>query len=120
MKKILIIATLSSLIFASQQFTLKETVKDNKKEANTDKEAFIVIEDDRFFGKSYCNSFFGSINGGKTIKNVGSTMMVCPEPIMQKERAFLEILTNSTISVEKDNVTISNSKGKLIFEKTRG
>ena len=120
MKKIFMIATLSSLVVASQQFALKEIINDSKIEVNTDKEAFIVIEDDHFFGKSYCNSFFGSISGEKTIKNVSSTMMACPEPIMQKERRFLEILTNSTISAKKDNVTISNSRGKLIFKKTRG
>lgn len=50
-------------------------------------------------GHGGCNSFFGSLENsedGITIGPLGSTRMACPEPIMNREMAFMDALQRST------------------------
>ena len=55
----------------------------------------IAFEGDRAAGSAGCNRWFAAVNltgEGMTFGPAGSTMMACPEALMQQERRFLEAL----------------------------
>jgi len=60
---------------------------------------FVKFEvDGSINGHGGCNSFSGSIeksDAGTAIGPLASTRMACPEPIMNREAAFLEALQNT-------------------------
>ena len=57
---------------------------------------FVQFEEDGSIkGNGGCNSFFGSLqqtDEGVTVSPLGATRMACPEPVMQREAAFLSAL----------------------------
>ena len=51
-------------------------------------------------GHAGCNSFFGSLektDDGVKVGSLGSTRMACPEPIMDRESAYLSALQQATV-----------------------
>jgi putative lipoprotein len=73
------------------------------------------FENGRVFGSGGCNRFQGgyTIEGGElVIGNLASTMMACPEPIMEQERRFHQSV-GEAVDVRLEN-------GKLIFENAEG
>ena len=73
----------------------------------------------QFAGSGGCNSYFGSyeINQNELIINppIGSTMMACPEPIMDQEQEYFKLLeTTETFKVDNNKLTITCSGNKLL------
>ena len=70
-------------------------------------------------GSGGCNSYFGGYEINKKeltiIPPIGSTMMACPEPIMDQEQEYFKLLeTTETYQIEKDKLAISCSGNKML------
>lgn len=67
------------------------------------------LSDGKFSGEAGCNSYFGSysIEGEKLTfaHPIGSTMKICPEPVMEQEQAYLQLL-NQVNSYHVDDETL--------------
>ena len=77
-------------------------------DAAAESPAVVTFQDGSVGGTSGCNSFFGSytLDGDKiSIGQMGSTMMACPEPLMQQEADFLAAL-DSAASYAEDGETL--------------
>lgn len=79
------------------------------------------FEDGRVGGKAACNNYntgyklLGS--GVIELNEIATTLMACPEPIMQVEDAFLKAFaTASAYTVDDNTLTIIHDSGELIFE----
>ncbi|NTU80524.1 MAG: META domain-containing protein [Chloroflexales bacterium] len=72
----------------------------------------------RMAGSSGCNRFFGgySVEGATlTVGQIGSTMMACPDELMQQEKAFLTTLGQAaTYTIAGDTLTITAADGATI------
>lgn len=83
----------------------------------------ITFENDKFYGFSGCNRFFGTykIDGNSLIiegDRVASTQMLChPIEIMDFENNFLSNLKGSfTINYEDDKLVLKNKKMQIYFK----
>ena len=70
-------------------------------------------------GSGGCNSYFVGyeINRGELtiIPPIGSTMMACPEPIMDQEQEYFELLeTVETFQIQNGKLTISCSGNTML------
>ena len=70
-------------------------------------------------GSGGCNNYFGGYEINKNeliiIPPIGSTMMACPEPIMDQEQEYFKLLeTTETYQIENDKLTISCSGNKIL------
>ena len=57
-------------------------------------------------GNGGCNRFFGSLKrteAGIEVGELGSTRMACPEPIMEREAAFLHAIRNTKSVLADDS-----------------
>ena len=52
----------------------------------------VEISGDRISGHGGCNRFTGTINADGTLGPLATTMMACPEPLMEFERLFHGLL----------------------------
>lgn len=81
--------------------------------------ALFNAADGRVSGRSGCNNYFGSytVDGDAlTIGPLGSTMMACPEPLMQQEQAYTAALQGAeNFSVEEDTLSISGGGKELRY-----
>jgi len=74
-------------------------------------------------GSSGCNNYFGGYEIDKnelTINPpIGSTMMACPEPIMEQEQEYFQLLeTTETFKINNSRLIITCSDNKaLVFVK---
>ena len=73
--------------------------------------------DDRVAGSGGCNRYFGavSIDGSRvTFGDLGSTMMACPEQVMDQERRFLQALERTRSfawDLDRDQLYLRNDVG---------
>ncbi len=71
-------------------------------------------------GHAGCNSFFGSLettDDGVKVGQLGSTRMACPEPIMDRESAFLSALQQGALfEVSGERMTCLDAHRKLLVE----
>jgi len=80
----------------------------------------ITFEEGRVFGAGSCNRFMGgyTVSGdGLTLQmsQMASTMMACPEPLMQQEGAFLGALGSvKSYSVSGSTLKLTTADGKTI------
>jgi len=70
-------------------------------------------------GSGGCNSYFGGYEINKNeltiIPPIGSTMMACPEPIMEQEQEYFKLLeTTETFKSDDGKLTITCSGNKLL------
>ena len=76
-----------------------------------------------FSGNTGCNNFFGTLRiEGSTISMgpIGSTMMMCPEPLMEQERAVLGALeTARGVSIDADDLVLTDADGTPVLTATR-
>lgn len=73
----------------------------------------------RFGGSAGCNRYFGGYavegNNLSVPGPVGSTMMACPEPIMDQEQQYLSTLEGAeTFEIEDGTLTIFSSANRLL------
>ena len=65
-----------------------------------DSEAAIVFDAGRVTGNGGCNGFFGTVTGEAPgelrFSAMGTTMMACPEPVMDLERQYLRTLAGGS------------------------
>jgi heat shock protein HslJ len=71
-------------------------------------------------GSTGCNRFFGSYTAsGDTISfgQLGSTMMACPDEVMQQELSFLQLMEAvASYTIADDTLTLSTADGQsLVF-----
>jgi heat shock protein HslJ len=71
-------------------------------------------------GSTGCNRFFGSYTvSGDTLSfgQLGSTMMACPDEVMQQETSFLQLMgVVASYSIVDDTLTLSTADGQsLVF-----
>jgi heat shock protein HslJ len=83
-----------------------------------DSGAFVRFESDgRLAGHSGCNRFMGSyVLDGDTIEigHLAATRMACPEPVMEQERLFLEVLEQARgFSRDRTELTLADPEGKV-------
>ncbi len=76
-------------------------------------------EESKIAGSAGCNSYFGGYEINKNeltiIPPIGSTMMACPEPIMDQEQEYFKLLeTTETFQIQNDKLTISCSDNKIL------
>ena len=73
-------------------------------------------------GHAGCNTFFGSLtqtDSGIAVGQLGSTRMACPEPIMNRESAFLSALQQATeFEVSAARMTSLDADRTLLIEFT--
>lgn len=86
---------------------------------------FIRFEvDGSIKGHSGCNGFFGSLQqtkSGITVGPLGSTRMACPEPIMNREAAFLDAVQKTTsFASEKDSMRLVDDGSTVLAEFVAG
>ena len=70
-------------------------------------------------GSGGCNSYFGGYEINKNeltiIPPIGSTMMACPEPIMDQEQEYFKLLeTTETFQIQNGKFTMSCSGNKML------
>ncbi|MFC2122250.1 META domain-containing protein [Bacteroidota bacterium] len=95
--------------------------KGNLQTAIQDTEITIEFKsaESKIAGSGGCNRYFG---GYEIIKNeltiippIGSTMMACPEPIMDQEQEYFKLLeTTETYQIQNGKLTISGSGNKIL------
>ncbi len=85
----------------------------------------LTFEDGKVAGNAGCNRYFAAYQADGDVLDIddkiGSTMMMCPEPVMKQEQAYLSLLPQvATFGIEGDTLTLLDSDGQalLIFEKT--
>ncbi|HEX5078801.1 MAG TPA: META domain-containing protein [Geminicoccaceae bacterium] len=83
-------------------------------------DAQIIVQfrsDGRLAGHAACNRFTGSYAlAGNSIEiaPVAATRMVCPEPVMQQERLFLEVLERARgFARNRTDLTLIGSQGDV-------
>ncbi len=84
-----------------------------------DTEITVTFESGEVRGSAGCNSYFGpyEIDGNQmTIGLLGATQMLCPEPIMEQEGAYLAALHSAAAyTIEGDKLEIAGSSGETIL-----
>lgn len=85
-----------------------------------DTQVTMRFEDGRLGGTDGCNRYSTAYqaDGGKLSvdKNVVSTLMACPEPIMQQASAYIAALTQAaTYKVEGGQLTLFDADGKALM-----
>ena len=76
-------------------------------------------EDGKVGGSSGCNSYTTTYSvSGKKIsfgEQVASTMMACPDPVMQQERDYIEALSSTaTFEIDEDVLILYDADGNAI------
>jgi heat shock protein HslJ len=84
----------------------------------------INFEDGKLNGTDGCNSYSStySVNGDQFSVNqdIASTMMACPEPIMQQAAAYIAALTQAAAyKIDGQQLTLSDASGKTLATFTR-
>ncbi len=74
---------------------------------------------DSFYGNDGCNQYRGSyqVNGDRITINdsIASTMMACPEPIMQQAMAYYEALKQAaSFKIAGQQLTLLNGNGEVV------
>lgn len=82
---------------------------------------FVRFEvDGSFKGNGGCNSFFGSLEqseSGVSVGPIGATRMACPEPIMNRETAFITALqTTKQFELGRDSLQLLDGNRTLLVE----
>jgi heat shock protein HslJ len=82
---------------------------------------FIRFEvDGSINGHGGCNGFFGSLeqtDSGIAVGRLGSTRMACPEPVMSREIAFLDVLQQTTdFMTGKETLRLLDEENRVIVE----
>ena len=89
-------------------------------EALPDAESTAQFDDGRVRGSAGCNNFmapYEAKNGKLTIGMAASTMMMCAQPIMDQEAAYLANLQNANAyKVDGDTLTIKDVGADTILE----
>jgi heat shock protein HslJ len=80
----------------------------------------ILFTSDQFSGNAGCNTFFGSYTmDGQSLNispNIGSTMMMCPDPQMQIEQLFLTSLPLATsYQIENGLLHLLDADGDVLL-----
>ncbi len=83
--------------------------------------AMVAFGDDgRFSGSTGCNNFFGQfaeVDAGVVSGPIGSTMMMCPDPLMVQERRVLSALeATRAIEVAGDVLVMIDGDGATLVE----
>jgi putative lipoprotein len=85
---------------------------------------FSVKADGKMFGKGPCNSYFGTAeidDGTITIGEVGSTRMACAPDVMDREKAFFEMLRKAaSFDIREGRLTLKDKDGKEILHFSHG
>lgn len=97
-------------------------VADARNDVLPDTEVTIAFADGQVSGTAGCNGFFGPyelINNQLTLKDLGSTLMLCDDKTMQQEIAFLEALQDAqSITWEEDTLMIHyGDQASLVFDR---
>jgi heat shock protein HslJ len=76
-------------------------------------------DDGRVGGSSGCNNYSTTyeVNGDQITfgESMASTMMACPEPIMEQERDYLQVLANTTtFEIMDDELILEDSSGNVL------
>ncbi len=106
-------------ILESYQTSEGETV-----DAIPDSGAQAKFENGEVSGTSGCNRFFGSyeVDGNSiSIGPLGSTLMACPEPLMEQEFGFTSSLQSAaTHEISDDTLTLSDAAGEVVVTFVEG
>ena len=106
-------------ILESYQTSEGETV-----DAILDSGARAEFENGEVSGSSGCNRFFGPYEADGdsiSIGPLGSTLIACPEPVMEQEFGFLSSLQSaSTFEILVDRLTLSNAAGDIVVTFVEG
>ncbi|HSN78540.1 MAG TPA: META domain-containing protein, partial [Anaerolineae bacterium] len=88
-------------------------------QATAEVETTISFQDGQAGGNAGCNNFFASytVEGDQlTIGQAGSTMMVCPEPAMSQEQAFLANLSQvASYEITGTGLQLFDAAGQIIL-----
>jgi putative lipoprotein len=85
---------------------------------------FSVKADGKLFGKGPCNNYFGTAkigDGTIAIGDVGSTRMACAPDVMDREKAFFEMLRNAaSFDIKAGRLTLRGKDGEDILHFSHG
>lgn len=80
-------------------------------------------KDGRFSGSTGCNNYFGQFSeasDGLASGPIGSTMMMCREPLMIQERRVLDALeATRRIEIDRDTLALVGADGVTLVEAQR-
>lgn len=106
-------------ILQSYQTSAGETV-----DAIRDSGARAEFENGELSGTSGCNRFFGpyKVDGNSiSIGPLGTTLMACPEPLMEQEFGFTSSLQSAaTYEISGDTLTLSDAAGEVVVTFVEG
>ena len=76
-------------------------------------------EDGKVTGSASCNNYSTSYSVSRNKitfgEQVALTMMACPDPVMEQERAYMEALTAAaTFEIDEDELTLYDADGNVI------
>ena len=88
--------------------------------ADTEITATFDSAEGKVTGSAGCNNYFGGYEINKNdltiIPPIGSTMMACPEPVMEQERGYLGVIEAAeSYEIEGDKLRINCGEQVLIF-----
>ena len=89
------------------------------KAALSDTTVTLSFEDGKVFGSDGCNRYRGTFTAkvGKLSfgKNLGSTMMMCPEAINKQASVYINaLLATAHYKIDKQSLLLMSAKGKLL------
>lgn len=108
-----------SLLFSHQGWKLEKirNKQDGLIKANPEVTSSLFFQNDRVTGKAGCNDYFGNYQftgNNLVIKQVASTMAMCPEPFISQERELLAHLENvSRYQIVNQKLQLFDKKGEL-------
>lgn len=126
---VLLLSSIIGLVACSSGASMEDTAwelesygeKGNLQTVIQDTEITIEFKsaEEQIAGSGECNSYFGSyeINKNKLtiIPPIGSTMMACPEPIMDQEQEYFELLEiTETFQIQNGKLNIFCSGNKML------
>lgn len=85
-----------------------------------DAEIFLaVMEDGKYGGSAGCNRYFGNMSeteSGLSMGPIGSTMMACEQPVLDREQRFLRALEQVVDCVEQEGLlTCADGEGIILM-----
>ena len=97
------------------------SVKIDSKEYNAPSTATLFYEENKLYGSTGCNNYFGEFkktNNTLMVFNVGSTRKLCDENANEFERIFLSIFSDEfEITNEESEYILKNSKASIKLKK---
>jgi len=78
------------------------------------------VENGKFSGNAGCNDYFGDTAVDSQPNQIGTTLKMCPDPVMLQEDLYVSLLSDiSSAEVDGDSMQAKDSDGTTLIVYTR-